>query len=95
MKRRKLPYVLLALGLLALSRPVGGEGLFKRAQWDQEKAVEKVEDIIELEETGEPWNDIAWEVDPARAAEKAKNLKKPVFVYLYLKKPVGPAADPG
>lgn len=72
-----------------------GEDPPKRPDWDQKKAVEKVKDVLALEEKGElPWDRIAWQTDPAAALARAKKEGKPVFVYFYLKKNVGPAAAP-
>ena len=40
------------------------------AEWDQKKAVERIKQLITLEEKGElPWDKIAWKTDPAEAHE--------------------------
>lgn len=67
----------------------------RRPDWDQKRAVEKVKEVIALEKKGElPWDKIAWQTDPAAAAALARKEQKPIFVYFYLKKNVGPAAAP-
>ena len=72
-----------------------GDDPVKRPDWDQKKAVEKLKDVLALEEKGQlPWDEIAWLTDPAAAAARAKTEQKPIFVYFFLKKNVGPAAAP-
>ena len=67
----------------------------ERREWDQEKAIEAVEAVIALEERGDlPWDDINWETDAEKVAKQAKEEQKPIFVFLYLKKDVGPADAP-
>ncbi len=66
----------------------------KRPEWDQKKAVEKVKQLIALEEKGQAWDKIAWQTDPAKAAALAKKEQKPIFVFFFLKKNVGPATAP-
>jgi hypothetical protein len=67
----------------------------KRAEWDQKKAVERIKQLITLEEKGElPWDKIAWKTDPAEAAALAQKEQKPIFVFFFLKKDVGPANAP-
>ncbi|MGF1583252.1 MAG: hypothetical protein ACFCD0_28365 [Gemmataceae bacterium] len=67
----------------------------KRRQWDQKEAVAKVKASLEMEKVGQPWNDIPWLNDIDKAAALAKKQNKPLFVYFYLKKNLGPATDPG
>ena len=67
----------------------------KRPDWDQKKAAEKVKGILALEEKGDlPWDKIAWQTDPAKAAAQAEKEGKPIFVFFFLKKDVGPANAP-
>ena len=67
----------------------------KRPDWDQKKAAEKVKGLIALEEKGDlPWDKIAWQTDPAKAAALAQKEGKPIFVFFFLKKDVGPANAP-
>ena len=67
----------------------------KRPEWDQKKAVEKLNNMLAVEEEGKlPWDDIAWQTDPAKAAALAQKEQKPIFIYFFLKKNVGPAAAP-
>jgi len=65
-----------------------------RRVWDQEKAVANVERVLAMEAEGQPWDKIAWETDAAKAVARAEAENKPIFVYLFLKKKVGPAAAP-
>jgi hypothetical protein len=67
----------------------------KRPDWDQKKAVQKVKEVLAVEEKGElPWDKIAWLDDAKAAVEKAKKEEKPLFVYFFLKKNVGPMNAP-
>ena len=67
----------------------------KRPDWDQKKALEKVKGILALEEKGDlPWDKIAWQTDPVKAAAQAQKEGKPIFVFFFLKKDVGPANAP-
>ena len=66
-----------------------------RPAWDQKQAVEKVKGILAIEERGDqPWNKIAWKTDAAEVAALAGKEQKPIFVFFYLKKAVGPANAP-
>lgn len=64
-------------------------------RWDQDKAREKLKRVLAVEAQGQPWNKIAWLTDPAKAVEQARKTDRPLLVYFYLRKNVGPAADPG
>ena len=66
----------------------------KRANWDQKKAVEIVKKIVALEEAGTPWDKIAWKTDVAEAIKLAEKEQKPIFVFFFLKKNVGPVGAP-
>lgn len=67
----------------------------KRPDWDQKKAVEIVKGFVAQEEKGDlAWDKIAWKTDPGEAAALAQKEQKPIFVYFFLKKNVGPAAAP-
>ena len=65
-----------------------------RPEWDQKKAAEKVQKVIALEETGRPWDRIAWMTDAEAAVTRARKESKPIFIYFFLKKNIGPAAAP-
>ena len=67
----------------------------KSRKWDQKVAVAKVKSLLKMETEGTPWNNIPWVRDPNKAVELAKQQNKPIFVYFYLKKNLGPVADPG
>lgn len=82
-----------AFAVLFLGAAVAQEST-QRPDWDQKKAVEKVKRLIALEEQGQPWDKIAWQTDPAKAAALAKKEQKPLFVYFFLKGHVGPAVAP-
>ena len=87
----------LTLAMIAFLFPAHGSAQepTKRAEWDQKKAVEKVKQLIALEEMGDlPWDNIAWKTDPAEAAALAQKEQKPIFVFFFLKKDVGPANAP-
>ncbi len=72
-----------------------GEEPAKRPDWDQKKAVEIVKGFVAQEEKGDfDWDKIAWKTDSAEAAALARKEQKPIFVYFFLKKNVGPAAAP-
>ena len=67
----------------------------KRPEWDQKKAAKLVKGLIALEEKGDlPWDKIAWQTDPVKAAALAKKESKPIFVFFFLKKDAGPANAP-
>ena len=86
---------LLIAGLAAGLAPGLAFAQEKRAAWDQKKAVEAVKGIIALEAKGElPWDKIAWHTDPARAVALAQKEQKPIFLFFFLKKDVGPANAP-
>ena len=79
----------LFLGLASAQEPA------KRLDWDQKKAVEMVKGLVAQEEKGDlAWDKIAWKTDPGEAAALAQKEQKPIFVYFFLKKNVGPAAAP-
>ena len=87
----------LAIAVTAVLCPVfvAGQEAAKRPDWDQKKAVQKVKDLIALEEKGDlPWDKIAWQTDPDKASALAQKEQKPVFVYFFLKRNVGPATAP-
>ena len=81
--------IVVALPLLAVA-----QDQVKRPEWDQQKAEERVQKILALEKTGQPWDKIAWLTDTNQAVTRAHQENKPVFVYFFLKKNVGPAAAP-
>ena len=58
--------------------------------WDQEAARQKVQAVLDLEQQGRPWNDIPWLTSIKAAEYAAKQKNKPIFLFLYIKKPVGP-----
>ncbi len=63
--------------------------------WDQKKAEKLVKGVLAKEKTGQPWDTIPWMTNADKAAARAKKENKPIFLYFYLKKPVGPKAAPG
>lgn len=90
-------FLTLTLAVIGFSFPgfAAAQEPAKRPEWDQKKAVEKVKQLIALEEKGDtPWDKIAWKTDPAEAAALAQKEQKPIFVFFFLKKDVGPANAP-
>ena len=88
-------FLILAVGAILFSGFGSAQEPGKRPEWDQKKAVEKVKRLIALEEKGElPWDKIAWKTDPAEAAALAQKEQKPIFVFFFLKKDIGPANAP-
>ena len=86
---------LLIAALAACMAPGFTAAQEKRPDWDQKKAAEKVKGLLALEEKGDlPWDKIAWQTDPAKAAAQAQKEGKPIFVFFFLKKDVGPANAP-
>ena len=79
--------------LLLLGNAIAQEAA-KRPEWDQKKAAEKVKRLIAMEEKGLAWDKIAWQTDPAKAAALANKEQKPLFVFFFLKKDVGPVTAP-
>ena len=82
-----------ALALLFVGEAVAQKPA-KRPEWDQKEAEARVKKVLALEGKGLDWDKIAWQTDPAKAAALARKEKKPVFVFFFLKKNVGPAAAP-
>jgi hypothetical protein len=65
-----------------------------RPEWDQKKAEAIVKRCVELEKTGQPWDNIAWLTDPDEAARRARDEDRPILVYVFVKNKNGPAAAP-
>lgn len=66
-----------------------------RPKWDQDEALNRVKRVIEIENEGDlPWDKISWETDIEKAAARSQKENKPLFVYFFLKKNIGPAAAP-
>lgn len=89
--------VLLTLAVIAMLSflAASAQEPAKRPEWDQKKAVEKVKKLLDGEEKGDlPWDKIAWKTDPAEVAALAQKEQKPIFVFFFLKKDVGPANAP-
>jgi hypothetical protein len=92
-----LVYLVLAVCLVQGETPSAKpiEAPKKRPPWDQAEAVRRVKGVLELESSGKrPWDDIGWETDAKQAAERATQEKKPLFVFFFLKKNIGPADAP-
>lgn len=85
--------VALVAGLLLPAAAVLAQA--KRPDWDQQKAVALVKQLIAQEERGDfGWDKIAWQTDPEKAVALARQEQKPIFLFFFLKKNVGPAAAP-
>ncbi len=87
--------LLAVVGLtLLLPAALQGQPVSKRPEWDQQAAVEKVKSVLQREKQGQPWDKIAWLTNVEEAVARAQKEQKPLLVYLFLKKNVGPAAAP-
>lgn len=62
--------------------------------WDQQRAVEIVRGMLETEASGQPWDKIEWRTDADDAVAEARREDRPLLVYFYLRKPVGPDDAP-
>jgi hypothetical protein len=91
-RRRK--WLMVMGGLAVLPVLAIGYGQAQRSAWEQSRAVEMVQRVLRIEESGRPWDKIVWVTDPEEAATRAKREGKPIFVYFYLKKDVGPPEAP-
>lgn len=49
---------------------------------------------VALEQSGQPWDKITWKTDVAEAVAIAQKEQKPIFVFFFLKKNVGPVDAP-
>jgi len=88
---RKL--VMLLASLLVITVPVATAA--DRPEWNQKKAEKIVGAVLDQEKNGDfAWDKIAWHTDAEKVAKFAAKQGKPIFVYLYLKKDVGPKAAP-
>ena len=66
-----------------------------KREWNQDEALTRVQEVLEIEKSGDlPWDNIAWETDAAKAIERSTKENKPLFVYMFLKKDIGPANAP-
>ena len=89
--------ILLTAAALAVLCPAFalGEEPPKRPEWNQKKAVEMVKGLVAQEEKGDfDWDKIEWKTDAAKAVALAQKEQKPIFVYFFLKKNVGPVGAP-
>ncbi len=84
-----------ALATLALAGIAFAARAADRPDWDQKKAEQIVQAVLEQEKKGDfDWDKIAWNTDPEKVAALAKKQGKPIFVYLFVKKSIGPATAP-
>ncbi|MEM7312804.1 MAG: hypothetical protein AAF497_06605 [Planctomycetota bacterium] len=61
--------------------------LAQKTKWDQEKAIEMVNQMLATEKQGATWDkNIAWSSEVEQVERKAKATGKPIFVYWYVKK---------
>lgn len=79
--------VLLLASAIAADRAV-------RPEWNQSKAVSIVERMLEVERSGTPWDAIAWHEAEQIAVDRAVREQKPLLVFYYLRKDVGPPEAP-
>ncbi len=87
-------FLILATFTVLFPHAAFSQQLTKRPEWDQEKAVAKVQAVLNLEKQGQPWDRVPWMTDVDQAIARASKESKPIFVYFFLKKNVGPAAAP-
>ena len=67
----------------------------ERSVWNQQKAIGLVNSVIAQEKSGEfSWNKIKWICDPEEASSLASKEGKPIFVFFFLKKDIGPKEAP-
>lgn len=79
---------------LALVASLSAQERAPKRVWDHDEALRKVWNVLETEAAGQPWDDIKWRIDPAAAAEEAQETGRPILVYFFLQKDVGPEAAP-
>jgi hypothetical protein len=83
------------LGIALMSAACApGQGPLERPEWDQKKAVAIVKGVVALEQTGQPWDKVAWLTDADEAAARARKEDKPILVWGFVKGTRGPAAAP-
>ena len=58
----------------------------KENDWDQEKAKKMVGLIQKVENAGEPWDQVKWETEQEKAIQIARNLNKPICVFVFVNK---------
>jgi hypothetical protein len=64
------------------------------AQWDQKAAVARVKQVLAIEQQGQPWDDVSWELNAAAAVRRATREQKPILVFFYLSKQRSKSAAP-
>ena len=85
-----LGHLALTLAAISVSAQAG-----ERREWNQKKAEKIVKAVVEKENKSDfGWDQIKWNTDAEKAAKLAHETGKPIFVYFYLKKDVGPKAAP-
>jgi hypothetical protein len=62
--------------------------------WDQTEARRRVQRVLEIEKSGRPWDRTRWRKSATEAEAESRATGKPLFLYFYLRKNVGPAAAP-
>lgn len=83
--------VTIGVFLLGCGLAVGGP---TERCWDQAEAVRRVERMLAIEHSGQPWREIPWRTDPWQASREAASTGKPLFVWFYQRKATGPAEAP-
>lgn len=63
-------------------------------KWDQQKAKAKVQQMLEVESQGLPWNEIRWREDESAAIKESVKTNKPILLFFAVKTNVGPAEAP-
>ncbi|MEO0478041.1 MAG: hypothetical protein AAF196_01040 [Planctomycetota bacterium] len=79
---------------LLFSTPAAIRAQESERSWDQEAAVERIEEVLRIEDEGRPWRNIEWLTDAEDAIALAQEEGKPIFVFVYLRKDGGPDDAP-
>ena len=91
--RRILAFLLTTIWIIGLFLPpaIAGETRI----WNQKKAVDIVNSCIAQEQAGDfAWDEINWIADPQEAVRVSQKMNKPIFLFFFLKKDVGPKEAP-
>jgi hypothetical protein len=102
MGMKQIISTVLAVLVLIVTREIPGVEAKSppQQQWDQKKAEEIVARCVAVEQSGQPWDKIAWLTDPDVAIARARKEDKPIFIFAYVYgtpsplTPYGPATAP-
>jgi hypothetical protein len=86
---------ILFAGLMATLGVTWSSDGHNRPEWNQTEALRRVQAVIAQEEAKNfAWDKIDWLTDPNEAAMRAQRENRPIFLYFFLKKDIGPKAAP-